>query len=177
MERLMAPDDRNFEKALSRHLRSEWTLKETSCADAETLAAYHERLLAPSELATWKEHIAACARCREILGQLEASERIALDLREQGAESEVLVRPGKELPSESAPLQPVEITSARPRRRRIAQWRYAVPAGAIAAGLLVWIVSRDGRLEQKILEQASRPESERSYTPADRKTEANEAVK
>ncbi len=60
----MAPDerDRNFDKAIARHLRSaaasgdatsgaaDSLLRSASCPDAETLAAYHERSVLPAEL-------------------------------------------------------------------------------------------------------------------------------
>jgi hypothetical protein len=165
----MAPDDRNFEKALSRHLRSEPAFPETACADSESLAAYHERLLSPSELASWKEHIAGCTRCQQILEALETSERVPLDLgRERQAELEVVVESSGPARAERDRVQPIEVAAAKSRRRVIANWRYAVPAGAIAAGLLVWIVARESHLEPAVVERPNLPVSDRSASvPAD----------
>ena len=82
----MPRDDReqNFEKALARGLRSPDSARgddaqTNDCLDAETLAAYHERLLDPEEMAQRKAHIASCARCQEILAQLEATDAIPVE--------------------------------------------------------------------------------------------------
>ena len=68
----MALDDRerNFEKALRRELRANG-VSGLDCPDAETLAAYHERMLSPEEMVAQKSHIAGCPRCQEILATLE----------------------------------------------------------------------------------------------------------
>jgi hypothetical protein len=147
----MAPDDRDFEKALARHLRSvggEAPAMHSGCADAETLAAYHERLLAPSELHSWKGHIAGCARCQEILAQLEATDEIPLGAPGESLASSVVVA-----------MQPsVTPAPAQPRRFSHLAWRWAVPAGALAAGLLIWIVSRESRLQESVLRPVSEVE-------------------
>jgi hypothetical protein len=77
----MPRDDReqNFEKALARGLRSSDAASGNDCLDAETLAAYHERLLDPEEMAQRKAHIASCERCQEILAQLEATDVIRVE--------------------------------------------------------------------------------------------------
>jgi hypothetical protein len=80
----MPRDDReqNFEKALARSLRSSGAPHgndASDCLDAETLAAYHERLLDPDEMAQRKTHIASCERCQEILTQLEATDVIRVE--------------------------------------------------------------------------------------------------
>jgi len=157
METPMAPDERNFEKALARHLRSEPT-QPSACADAETLAAYHERLLAPHELSSWKGHIAGCSRCQEILAQLEATDEIPVASVQEN-EAHVVAMPA--LPAVVAAVappakpaaQPVSIQSASlsSAKSRRPTWRLLVPAGALAAGLLVWIASRD-RMQQNILQ-------------------------
>ena len=43
------------------------------CPDAELIAAYHERALAPQEATQCETHFAACSRCRKILAVLAAS--------------------------------------------------------------------------------------------------------
>jgi hypothetical protein len=77
--------DQNFEKALARNLGPSGAAPGAAespaddCLDAETLAAYHERLLDPEETAQRKAHIAGCERCQEVLAQLEATDRIAVE--------------------------------------------------------------------------------------------------
>ena len=55
----MPRDDReqNFDKALARHLGLSSAAQGSDCLDAETLAAYHERLLDPEEMAHRKTHV------------------------------------------------------------------------------------------------------------------------
>jgi hypothetical protein len=89
----MPGDDALFEKALARQMRERSLGKATDaqgasasgaadadryklCPDAEILAAYHERLLSSDEMNLWKTHIFSCARCQEVLSQLEATEEI-----------------------------------------------------------------------------------------------------
>ena len=150
--------DRRFDKALSRHLRAshgaaEAALQRGSCPDAETLAAYHERSLLPEELNSWKEHIVGCAHCQMILAQLESTDQIPLeaaDKEEAHAMGEsvtavtaqnletlpVMAAPGK---SQAAPETRLR-GKARPFRLSSGvRWRWLAPAGALAAGLLVWI--------------------------------------
>jgi hypothetical protein len=71
--------EQNFEKALARGLRSSDAVPGNDCLDAETLAAYHERLLDPEEMAQRKAHIASCERCQEVLAQLEATDTIRVE--------------------------------------------------------------------------------------------------
>ncbi len=71
--------DQNFEKALAGSLRSSNAAAGHDCLDAETLAAYHDRLLDPEEMAQRKAHIASCERCQEILAQLESTDGIAVE--------------------------------------------------------------------------------------------------
>jgi len=155
----MAPDERNFEKALARHLRTEAAAQISNCADAETLAAYHERLLAPHELSVWKEHISGCARCQEILAQLEATDVIPVGTTaEQEADKGVVVMVAHKSPPTRGLAPALAATSpAKPRRSPFANWRYLVPAGAVAAGLLVLIVSREGNLQKNILQPTPAP--------------------
>jgi len=134
----MAPDahDRHFDKALARHLRSAASSpaasglssgsasQSSSCPDAEILAAYHERSLLPEELDSCKEHIVGCTHCQAILAQLEMTDSIPLAPVEHEKER-VLVASAEKSPS------PIPIRGPR--------WPWLVPAGALAAGLLVWI--------------------------------------
>jgi hypothetical protein len=132
MEKPMAPDDRDrtFDKALSRHLRATGSLspgsalRNSACLDPEMLAAYHERSLLPEEMNSAKEHIVGCAHCQAILAQLEATDSISL------------------VPVEKEEVRVLAATQEKARSLipiRGPRWRWLVPAGALAAGLLVWI--------------------------------------
>jgi hypothetical protein len=161
----MAPQDneKRFEEALAGHLRRESRRNpardDAACPDAETLAAYHERSLAPEMLNSWKEHIADCARCQEILSTVESTDQIQAGLDES---EEV-----------AAALEPVAaaLPAQRSRAQRLPlQWRLLVPAGAVAAVLLVWIVVR----EKSVVHVPSEPsaivaknEAMRGDAPAD----------
>lgn len=149
----MASDerDRNFDKAIARHLRAAAASGETaseaassfshreSCPDAETLAAYHERSLLPAEMNSWKEHIVGCAHCQELLAHLELTDDIPLQAAaEQAVFAETVARPAAASPTpRPATAQADSVRAAR--RPGGARWRLLVPASAIAAGLLVWI--------------------------------------
>ena len=105
----MAPDDRerNFDKALARHLRPHAPGgADASHPDAELLAAYHERLLAPEQMISSKEHIAGCSRCQQILAQLEAKSRIYARAYKDGAVE-------------------LELDAPESVARKIAKWRWS----------------------------------------------------
>ena len=150
--------DRRFDKALSRHLRAsqgaaDAALHRGSCPDAETLAAYHERSLLPEELNSWKEHIVGCAHCQVILAQLESTDQIPLeaaDKEEALAMKESVAAMATQnletLPMAVAPSKSQAASGTRLRQKarpfRLSsgvRWRWLAPAGALAAGLLVWI--------------------------------------
>ena len=148
--------DRRFDKALSRHLRAsqgaaDAALQRGSCPDAETLAAYHERSLLPEELNSWKEHIVDCSHCQVILAQLESTDQIPLeaaDKEEAHAMGESVAAMAAQtletLPAAAAPGKSQAAAETRLREkarpsRLSSRWRWLAPAGALAAGLLVWI--------------------------------------
>jgi hypothetical protein len=156
MVKTMAPEDRdrNFDKAIARHLRSAAASSDSAtraegtpqqrdaCPDAETLAAYHERSLLPEELNSWKEHIVACAHCQELLAQLELTDDIPLHAAE---EVEVFAMADAQHTSATQKIETLSRPATVPEIRRApripsgVRWRWLAPAGAIAAGLLVWI--------------------------------------
>ena len=72
--------ERSFENALASHLRASSPKGglHRACSDAETLAAYHERSLAPEQMASLKTHVADCERCRQILAHLQATDEISV---------------------------------------------------------------------------------------------------
>jgi len=191
----MAPDprDQNFAKALARHFRpaapsdeepanlpAELGLQAGNCPDAETLAAYHERSLLSAEMNSWKEHIVGCAHCQMVLAELEATDNIPLHHAETAEAPEekpaAVIRP--RLAADAAP--PHKTRMVRSTRRR---WPWLVPAGAIAAGLLVWISLHENQqprfpsLEEakvaKKQQPAAPPTSTVSRAPTARLTQAN----
>jgi hypothetical protein len=171
MEKPMAPDerDRSFDKALARHLRSAAPVGEAvrlpevpasrsgGCADPETLAAYHERSLLPEQLNSLKEHIVGCANCQTVLAHLEMTDQISLQAAEQKEvpavkESEMGVRNLERFSAAAAASHsqhPAETAPSRKSRRvlllRGARWQWLAPAGALAAGLLVWIALHENQ--------------------------------
>ena len=132
----MALDDRerSFEKALARRLRA--NAAAAACPDAETLAAYHERSLTPAEVNTWGQHIAACVSCQEVLAQLEATDEIAVGADQHQNASAVVSLPRS------------------PKQQRAAHWRWLAPAGALAAGLLVWVAVHE-KQPAKVMQPAN----------------------
>lgn len=152
----MAPEDRdrNFDKAIARHLRSDGAssdsatraegarLQREACPDTETLAAYHERSLLPEELNSWKEHIVACAHCQELLAQLEITDDIPLHAAD---EVEVFAMADAQHMASALKIESIPRAAVRTKVQHASRlssgvrWRWLAPAGAIAAGLLVWI--------------------------------------
>src|SRR5260370_23915998 len=121
---------RSFEKGLARHCRAQTQGENSSalqsCADVETLAAYHEGGLAPEQTSFWKTHVKACARCQGILAQLEATDAIPFGVADNMEKQKT-----------------VGVQVLKPRRPAL--WRWAAPAGALAAGLLVWVAVRESK--------------------------------
>jgi hypothetical protein len=145
----MPSDDRDpkFERALAQHLRG--GSAQANCPDAETLAAYHERNLSLEEMVQWKQHISACEACQEALALVEIAEnQLAEDWQKQ--EIPVLeeasvqdARAGNistRSAEEAAPSIPLAAaTPVEIGRRRPTLLRWAIPLGAVAAGVLVFI--------------------------------------
>jgi hypothetical protein len=146
--------DRIFDQALRRHLRSVAPAGEAAgisnvsasqsgaCPDPETLAAYHERSLLPEQLNSLKEHIAGCPNCQTVLALLQRTDEIPLE----AAHQEQSLAPSAATPMAAASSQaPAPSPAALPRKSRRARllrgarWQWLAPAGAIAAGLLLWI--------------------------------------
>ena len=131
----MPSDDRerSFENALASHLRANNSAgaSRNTCADAETLAAYHERSLAPDQMTSLKAHIADCERCQEILALLRATDELPVAVANTTPQATPDATPHATLDAKSPVL-------VLPARRR-ALWRWVAPAGALAAALLVWI--------------------------------------
>ena len=132
----MAEDrEQLFEKALERHFRAARP-GTFPCLDSETLAAYHEGTLSTEETAAAKMHLASCARCSEILaavGSSEAgSEREEPEMVLAGVAAEAAARTAPESSATTREVAPL-------RKRKLFPLGLMVPAGAVAAGLLLWI--------------------------------------
>ena len=146
----MPSDDRDpkFERALAQHLRG--GAAQANCPDAETLAAYHERNLSLEEMAQWKQHISACEACQEALALVEATEnQLAQDWERreipvleaasiQGAHAGNIAKRSAQ-PAASTIPQAAATPVSIGQRRRPALLRWAIPLGAVAAGVLVFI--------------------------------------
>jgi hypothetical protein len=192
--------ERNFEDALSRNLRAHRSAAPSGarsapplspappppddCADVEILAAYHERLLTQEEMSFRKQHIASCSRCQEIIVNLEATEEIPFEIplaldREAVAPTRPVAVPHLQLDqaagSPAAQAAVAQATTAQPRfpveePLRFVNPRWLVPAGALAAGLLIWFAINKSAPQtgfQLAKEQPqSAPQSEPAPPPA-----------
>jgi hypothetical protein len=169
----MTSDDRDpkFERALAQHLRG--GSAQANCPDAETLAAYHERNLSLEEMAQWKQHISACEACQEALALVEATENQLAEVWEQRGvpvldEASISKTQAHSIPKLNAKahvstgLQPAA-TPIAILRNRPALLRWAIPLGALAAGVLVFI----GIYEQRApkLSHSANTEVARNQTP------------
>jgi hypothetical protein len=144
----MAPDDRdrNFEKALARHLRysaspspdanalggaSSERLEEL-CPDAEILAAYHDGSLSSDERNLWKQHVVGCEQCQLVLAHLETPLDVPVNL---GTNEKVVALQQSAAFGRAASPAPI----ARPSPPHNLRWLWLVPVGAVAASLIAWI--------------------------------------
>jgi hypothetical protein len=173
----MHPEDRDrlFEQALARHLRAAAPASDSACLDPEVLAAYHERLLSPEEMAAAKTHLVSCLRCQEILAQVEATQDLFENHDRESELLPALVLSGSieqevtEDASEpaalakSAEMRPEKVTEFRAKKTSVLRW--VAPAGAIAAGLLIWVGIRDFRPEGKRAEPATQVAENRRDNP------------
>ena len=151
--------DRQLEKALARHLRSDAI--DAACPDAEILAAYHERTLSLEEMAQWKQHIAGCVRCQETLSLVEESNILQGSEEENRKMMELvggrLAAAGaaalSRMPMEEAlPAAPAvsRDSAVTPIPKRGVALRWVVPVGALAAGLIVWVSVREARQNKEM---------------------------
>ncbi len=101
------------------------------CPAAEAIAAYHERALAPDEIALWEGHFATCANCRQALVALRASDEAQPDEKHLEHSAESVAAPG---------TRPVTVLTRREPMHRRARW--VAPAIGIAAVLVIWFAMR-----------------------------------
>src|SRR5438309_4618165 len=97
---------------------------------------------------SWKEHIVGCANCQTMLSHLEATD--AIPLQTTGAARALAQQESAHQVADSSQRQPAvpAILPKQSRRARIlrgARWQWLAPAGALAAGLLVWIALHENQ--------------------------------
>ena len=149
---MAAEEDKKFDAVLGGFLVSDLRghAGHLHCPESDVLAAYHERSLLPEEMNSWKEHMVGCARCQAVLAELEATDSISL---EKASEKEV------PLPAAAEPATAAREERDTPHRKRLEQsqvtsiphrvrWTWLAPAGALAAGLLVWIAWHENQPPQ-----------------------------
>lgn len=147
---MAAEEDKKFDAVLGGFLVHDLRLGagDLRCPESDTLAAYHERSLLPEEMNAWKEHIAGCARCQAILAELAATDSIPLQVSEK--EEEVLLAAPAVPATVAGHAGQAEATKVQEKSRitpisRAVRWHWLAPAGAIAAGLLVWVAWHENR--------------------------------
>src|SRR6184192_2320314 len=142
---MAAEEDKKFDAVLSGFLVGGLRVPAGNlhCPESDVLAAYHERSLLPEEMNPWKEHIVGCARCQAVLAELGATD--SLPVRASAEASEEALLP-KSLEPAAVAREERELTPAKfPNKSRIitisrgVRWQWLAPAGALAAGLLVWV--------------------------------------
>jgi hypothetical protein len=156
--------DRLFERALAQHLRDDAGAGDSACLDAEMLAAYYEGGLAEEETSAAKNHLVSCPRCREIVAQLAVTQSVS-QLRNQEDElvAAGLLRSKSGEVYEEASAPTVSTRAAEKTESRVAhfptkkKWllRWAAPAAAIAAGVLLYVGARDFRSQTRQTEPAT----------------------
>jgi len=167
----MAHDDRDryLEKALGRHFRPSAQGSQpapasgsgNACPDAEVLAAYHDGSLSLEERTFWKQHVLSCADCQVVLTHLATPLEVAVaagvaePIGAAAASTQHSLRPQAVA---ATPARTASVSIARPRKT---YFRWLVPAGAIAAGLLTFVVIRE-------TQNGAKPENTRVETADNR---------
>src|ERR1700740_410341 len=141
---MAAEKDKKFAAVLGGFLINDSRVRSVDlhCPQSGTLAAYHERSLLPEEMNSWKEHIVGCARCQAILAKLEATDSIPLQVSEK--EEGIMIAAPAVPAAVAGQAGKGETTKIQEKSRvtpisRVVRWQWLAPAGAIAAGLLVWV--------------------------------------
>ena len=149
---MAAEEDKKFDAVLGGFLVNDLRVRagHLHCPESDVLAAYHDRSLLPEEMNSWKEHIVGCVRCQAILSELAATDSIPLQVSEREAASlEEAAKPAT-VASEGRRAPPAKV----PQKSRVvkispgARWKWLAPAGALAAGLLVWVAWHESQPPQ-----------------------------
>ena len=144
---MAAEEDKKFDAVLGGFLVNDLRARAGNlhCPESDVLAAYHERSLPLGEMNSWKEHIVGCARCQAILAELEATDSIPLRASEEASEEKPALLPKPAEPAAVAREEGKPTPAKFPKKSRITaissgvRWQWLAPAGALAAGLLVWV--------------------------------------
>jgi len=144
---MAAEEDKKFDAVLGGFLVNDLRARAGNlhCPECDVLAAYHERSLPLEEMNSWKEHIVGCARCQAVLAELEATDSIPVRASEEASEEKpaLLQKPAE--PAAVAREEGKPAPAKFPKKSRITaisngvRWQWLAPAGALAAGLLVWV--------------------------------------
>jgi hypothetical protein len=137
------------------------------CPDADTIAAFHESMLSSEEMNATTEHVAGCSRCQQILLLLGTTDEIPLTAEAENdlkirepilfsgsvnMEDAALHRPSSMIAGQAQVKPAMKAPQVISRGRGFKALRWAAPAGAIAAGLLIWIVVRDNKVQNNNFE-------------------------
>lgn len=151
---MAAEEDKKFDAVLGGFLVNDLRVRagHLHCPESDVLAAYHERSLLPEEMNSWKEHILGCARCQAILAELDGTDSIPL----QASEKEEALPESVSAPKAIESKDRIEDSTEIPRKSRLTairrgvRWQWLAPAGALAAGLLLWVAwhEKENRLAQ-----------------------------
>ena len=167
---MAAEDDKKFDAVLGGFLVNDLRIRagDLHCPESDTLAAYHERSLLPEEMNLWKEHVVGCARCQAILAELEATDSVALQVTGQEDGLTAAAVGAKTAHAQSSPRN--EPRAALPQNSRVTpisrvRWPWLAPAGAIAAGLLVWVALHEKQLPPKTPTEIKTAKLEAPATP------------
>src|SRR5204863_35643 len=92
----------------------------------------------------WKGHVVGCADCQTVLAHLEATDEIPWLAADQEKGEPALLASASYQSRPASPLTPAK-KSARVLLFGGARWPWLAPAGALAAGLLVWMVLHENQ--------------------------------
>jgi len=150
---MAAEEDKKFDAVLGGFLVNDLRIRagHLHCPESDTLAAYHERSLLPEEMNSWKEHIVGCARCQAILTELESTDSLQIQVAEK--EEDLIASTASVGATGKANAAHEEAPAALPEKSRVTpisrgvRWQWLAPAGAIAAGVLVWVAWHEYRTQ------------------------------
>ena len=150
--------ERMLAEALSRDARED-------CPDAETLAAFYERAIAPAEVTRWRAHFAECSRCQQTLAAMAASDPNPLADAEVERLGELIAGAA---PSRSASKVKRAETSSAPTTAVRWPWyfdpRRLVPlaAAAVFAGA-IWLAVRSPYVTQPAQQSAAESSANQTF--------------
>lgn len=139
---MAAEEDKKFDAVVGGFLANGLRVRtgHIHCPEPDVLAAYHERSLLPQEMNSWKEHIVGCTRCQSILAELKATDAIPLPAEKERLQlAEAVAAAATRASGRIAAPSALSDKVRSPRPIRAPRWQWLIPAGALAAGLFVWV--------------------------------------